>query len=182
MAQTVASSSTLFCPVSEFLNRCDTRTVEQLASDDDTPVASAALATNGKVLAAIGDACGYVESAAYVGGKYAAADLEALSSTDCHARKLLYRIVSDLAQMLMLERRPDLNLLPTEGMKRSLDWIEQLWDGKRIFPFAEAALSGRLELDTETEAIVAERGLSTYTARRFFGTRNNRWRQSGNGE
>jgi hypothetical protein len=175
MAQTPASSTTLYCPVADFLNRCDVRTVQQLAADDDIPVATGSLATNGKVLAAIGDACGYIESAAFIGGKYSKEDLEALAGTDCHARSLLYRLVADLAQIFMMERRPDLNLQPTIGMKRTMEFTEQLWEGKRIFPFAEAAAAGRLDSEIETEDHVEERALATYTARRFFGTRNNRW-------
>lgn len=174
MAQTIISSSTLYCPVSEFLNRCDTRSVQQLASDNNTPVESAQLATNGKVLAALGDACGYLESAAFNGGRYTKEDMEALADEDCHARNLLYRIVSDLAQVLMMERRPDLNLQPTLGMKRSMEFLDLLWDGKRIFPFQETADAGRLDHDKETPQDVDNRQLMTFTARALFGTRNNR--------
>lgn len=174
-AKTLASSSTLFLPIADFLNRVDHRSIGQLASDNNIPIAESSLASNGKVLAAVKDACGYVESAAYMGERYYKEDLEAIASTDCHARNMLYRLVSDQAVMLMIERRPDLDIKPTAGMMRSMEWLEQLVEGKRIFPFTEVAEAGRLDHEIDTAADVAERRLPSYTARLLFGTRNNRW-------
>lgn len=174
MAKTLISSTTLFLPVAEFINRCDTRTVAQLASDNNTPVATASLASNDNVLAAIKDACGLLESAAYCGDKYQNEDLELIAATDCHARNLMYRIITGMAEMLLLERRPDLRKEPTQGMLRATQWLEELWNGKKIFPFQEVADAGHLDHEVENAADVVARKLPSYTARLLFGTRNNR--------
>lgn len=176
MVQTPASSSTTYCPVARFLERIDQRTVAQIASDGGEPVPIGSLSTNANVLAALKDASGLVESAAFRGEKYATADLAALAATDTVGRGLLYRIVADLAVAFLWERRPNKSdgAQPPASLQRSLQWLDDLAQGVRIFPMLEAMEAGRTETRVETREDVEDRDGMTFQAARFFGTRANR--------
>lgn len=172
MAKTVTTNATSYLSVAEFLKRVDWRVVADLASDDGTRLAEAALTTNVNVLAVLLDASGDVESAAMMGGKYSAEDLAALTGV---AQAKLYRIISDLAICYLYERRPSQDAKTPASMDRTQAWLEKLVEGTRIFGFQETVDASVLDHDTETVDHVETRNLPTYIARRMFGTRANRW-------
>lgn len=180
MPKTVQSSDELLCPVAEFLRRVSRATVAQLAADEDeagdvVPVAFAALPANENVLAALKDASGLLESAAFVGERYSPDDLEALAAADgTNAQALLFRIITDFAWVLLWERRPNKNVEPPPSLDRSQAFLEQLSQGRRIFGFQEAAEAGRIGHEVVTREEVEERNGVTYQARRWLGTRADR--------
>lgn len=66
MAQTPLSSSGSLLPVSEFLKRCDQRTVADLCADDGERVDTSTLSSNANLLAALLDASGEVLSLIHI--------------------------------------------------------------------------------------------------------------------
>lgn len=171
MAKTVDSYTATYCPAAEFIKRFDIRTIKQLASDTDSPVADAT--TDANVAACLRDASGDLEAAALVGARYTKDDLAELLSTDTNARALLYRIVAGRAFQYLRERRPILNVPESPAEERAERFLEALADGKRIFGFTETMDAGVLDHELETVAAVENRKLATWTASRLFGTRNN---------
>lgn len=169
--KTVASYTATYCPVSEFIKRFDVRTIKQLASDTDTPIADPTNDAN--VLACLRDASGDLESAALMGGRYTADDLAELLGSDTNARATLYRIVAGRAFTYLRERRPILNVPKADAEERAEAFLEALVEGKRIFGFQEVMDAGVLDHEVETVADVENRRLATWTASRLFGTRNN---------
>jgi hypothetical protein len=176
MTKTISSSTTRYLPVAQFLRRVDQTIVAQLCSDDpDNPVEVGDLASDDNLAAAIMDAEGEVEAAALLGERYTKEDLQALAaSTTAAATGKLWRLISDIAWVLLWERRPNKNLPPPPSLERSNAWLEQLALGKRIFGFAEAADAGLMDIQTETATDVQERNGSTFIADRLFGRRANR--------
>lgn len=174
MAKTLASSSTLLCPASEFLKRVDRNSVGQLASDTGVPIPDAQLEAHANVVAVLRDASGDVEAAALVGEKYTSADLALIAATDCNARGKLYRIVSDLAWVYLYERRPNKNEPEPPSLRRSLLWLDQLSQGRAVFALAETLDAGHLTHETTTAAEIEERRGAVVQAARYFGRRADR--------
>ena len=173
---TVASNTSLLCSVAEFLKRNDERTIGQLCSVTTTPVASGSLASDPHVLAALGDASGLVESAALRGEKYSGADLALVRDSASMAANLLFRIVSDLAWAFLWENRQNkaLNVPPPPSMERSLQWLNDLADGIRIFPIVENMKAGHMDIAEVTPSEVCHRNGVVVQADRYFGERSER--------
>lgn len=172
----ISSNTSSFLPVAEFLSRVDQRTVGDWASDTGVRIAPGSLPTDPNVAAAIGDACGEVESAALAGGRYAAADLATLAATNCVSRNRLYRIVSDIALVFLYERRPNVfaEAKPPQCWERASVWLEQLAQGTRIFSFQETEDAGRAANSDETlQDLITRNGVVTQ-AHRIFGVRSDR--------
>lgn len=171
MAMTLASSTSLFCPVSEFLKRIDRTAVAKLASDSTAgvPVPDGDLATDLNVLAALRDASGLFESAAMKGAHYAKEDLELLLATDCNSRGIMFRIVADFAWTFLFERRPNMNVTAPPSMQRSLEWMELLSQGKRIFAFVETVEATVMERVESSSSDIAARNGVVQQARDYFG-------------
>lgn len=174
MAQTLSSSTTLFCTVAEFLKRVDKTAVAKLASDTGTPVPEGNLGTDANVLAALRDASGEVESAAMQGGRYLAADFTTILATDCNARGKLYRVVSDIAWALLWERRPNKEMKPPPSLERSMLWLDMLSKGTKIFPFTETENAGVMERVEASVDDVDDRNGAVYQARSYYGVRSDR--------
>jgi len=176
MAQTLASSTALLCPVAEFLKRVDRVAVAKLASDvPGVPVDQGSLASDPNVLAALQDASGLVESACSVGGRYSQADIAAiLAAPTTAACGMLYRIVADIAWAGLFERRPNKDIPTPPSMERSLTWLDMLADGKRIFPFLQSEDAGVMQRVEATVDDVDQRNGAVYQARPFWGTRSDR--------
>lgn len=170
MAQTLASSTTPLCPVSEFLKRVDKAAVALLASDTvGVPVPSGQLPTDPNVLAALTDGSGLFESAVMMGGNYTAADLQTLLTTTCSAQGMMFRIISDLAWAYLFDRRPNMNVPTPPSMNRSLEWMELLSQGKRIFAFVEAQEATVMSVITATDDDEEERNGLVQKGRDYFG-------------
>jgi hypothetical protein len=170
---TLDSSASLLCPVDEFLKRVDRGAIAKLASDDPNgiPVPDANLGTDGNIIAALKDASGLVESAAMNAARYKRVDLELIVATDCNSQGILFRIVSDLAWTFLFERRPNVNIAPPASLGRSMEWLEMLAQGKRIFAFTETQNATTLErTESDTADILARNGVVTQ-ASAYFGRR-----------
>jgi hypothetical protein len=173
MAQTLTSSTTTLCPVSEFLKRVDRAAVALLASDMPGFPADN-LETDGNVLAALLTATGMLESAVMMGGKYSAEDLALLKATTCGAQGLMFGIISDLAWVVLFKRRPNMNAQPPASLKQSMEWLDMLAGGKRIFAFQQATDATIMErVDSEASDIEARNGV-VFQAEAYFGRRADR--------
>lgn len=171
---TLASSTSLLCPASEFLKRVDRKAVAKLASDetDGTPVADGNLETDENIIAALRDASGLVESAAMNAARYKKDDLELIVATECNSQGILFRMVSDLAWTFLFERRPNTNIQPPASMNRSMEWLNLLSQGKRIFAFTETQDATTLErVESETSDILDRNG-SVVQAMAYYGKRS----------
>ena len=175
MAQTLASSLTPLLPVSEFLKRVDPLAVGKLASDDPNgiPVAVGALPSNANVLAAIQDAQGLFEVAVSSGGRYSQDDIAVIAAaTTTGACGTMWRILTDLAWAMLFERRPHKDVPTPASMERSLKLMDDLNDGKMIFPFIQSECAG---VTTKTEASVWDvyrRNGAVVQASPFYGQRS----------
>lgn len=169
--KTLVTGSDTYCPVAEFLNRTEERSVGDWVSVDGTRVLVAALATDPKVLAALRSASGYLESVALLGGRYTPTDLAALTG---NAQALLYQIVSQLARMELWQgrRNPKPGDAPPQ-MTVSV-FLDKLANGERIFGFQEVMDAGRFDVDDLTNADEVARNGLVYQADRYFGDRTDR--------
>lgn len=170
MAQTPSTNSATLLSAAEFLKRCDLRTVADLCSDTDEPVAEASLAADPNLAAALLDATGEVEAAAMRGGRYTPADLAALTgATQARMRRMIARITMGL----LYERRPDKGE-PAASYKLALEQLELLRQGEMIFGTVEAADAQIQDHEVENAATVEARNGTSFIARRYFGRRSNR--------
>lgn len=173
MAKTLSSSSSPYCSITQFLQRYDTRTLAQLLSDTGIDISD--VTTDTTLLELLMEASGKLEAACFMGERYLKADLEAIrDGSATNAKSLLAGIVADLAIVCVFDRRPNLNRPRTAKIEESERFVMALAEGSRIFPFTETEVAGHLGSNVETPAIVENRNMWTYQARRFFGTRGNR--------
>lgn len=173
MPQTLASSVTPLCPVAEFLKRVDNLAVAKLASDvGGTAVPEADLPTDPNVKAVLLDASGVFESAVMMGQKYMAADLQLLLTTPCAAQGMMFRIISDIAWTFLFERRPNVTVTPPASVQRSLQWLELLSQGKRIFAFIEVQNATVMKMADVTTDDVMERQGVVAQGKDYFGVRS----------
>src|SRR5262245_45081022 len=124
MVQTVISGVSAYCTVSQFLDRRDWRTVGRLLSDTDTvPANRAAVEADAKLGALLKGASGRIERACFRGGRYTAADLEALAETN--AGEDLADLIADLTMYRVYGRRPDKRAEISEDYKLALEVLKQ---------------------------------------------------------
>lgn len=171
MAQTPNSSSSSYLSAAEFLKRKDWRTVADFCSDNDTRLTQGALLTNANLQSLLDDAAGLVECACLPANRYTPADLAALTGV---GQKLLYRLIADLAEGLMIERRPDKKRPVPPSFERAMGILDALRTGEKIFPLQEAMNAGNVATEQESERDVTDRNLTVTQAARFFGRRANR--------
>lgn len=173
MVQTLVSSVSSLCSVAEFLKRVDRQAVATLASDvKGTPVPDNMLATNPNIIAALMDASGVLEAAVATGAKYSAADLQLMAATVCVAQGMMFRIVTDLAWQFLFERRPNMNAAMPPSMNRSLTWLDELAEGKKIFLFAEVRDATFMTGEIASKETVTDRDGSVSQAAAYFGRRS----------
>lgn len=174
MAQTPLSGSSPYLTAARLKYYRDTRRVLDLLRDDDTPAtwADAVDSTTDpgkRLLAALQGASGEVEEWALAGGRYAPADLAALTGNQL-AR--LEGLVADLAfWRLSVVRHPDCRPEDVSGAEPALAALARLGEGKTIFGTVEAAAAGvtaTADLDRTGD------GTTVLEARRYFGDRAKR--------
>lgn len=174
--KTLLSATTSYLSPGEFLKRVDVNTVGDLCSDTKVRITPTALLTDPNLQAALDDAAGDVESAVQMGGKYTPADLAVLIATASVGRAKLYRIITAIAKVYLVERRPGANV-PEEflaGADRAQAAIKALAQGIEIFSFKEAADAGRIDTKPATPQDVTDRFGPVVQASRYFGVRSDR--------
>jgi hypothetical protein len=118
------------------------------------------------------DASGEVETAAFVGGRYAPADLAALTGNQS---AYLKRLVADIAVGLCYQRRPDLFAGPPAAAQKAANLLNALASGERIFGLQENIDASHMEMTTDTPEQVETRNGMVVIAQGFFGRRGNRY-------
>lgn len=119
----------------QMFERYDARTIGDLVSDEDIRVPSADLATDSKLLAALNDASGDLESACLVGGRYTAAQLAALTGNSLYYR---VRITCDIAMWYLLQRRAGGDADELEKFEKlRMGHLKRLQSGESIFGIDE---------------------------------------------
>lgn len=173
---TPQSSSTSYLSAAEFLKRVDVRTVGDLCSDSNTRLTPTQLLTDDNLAAALLDASGELESAVFVGKKYQPADLAVMVATPSAGQAKIYRLLTAIAKVFLVERRVGVNV-PEEflaGSERAQAQLRALAEGTEIFSFTEAAEAGVIDLEPVTPAEVLTRFDVVVQTERFFGIRSNR--------
>lgn len=130
-----------YADTDDLLARFDQRVLGDLASVDGEQVTPAALAADPRVLAALDDASGEIDSAVRVAGRYTADDLAGLTGTGLAHLK---RITCDIAFWLLIDRRCLVNIVADEADRRNRIYREHLKDlreGREIFDVATARTS-----------------------------------------
>jgi hypothetical protein len=173
---TPISSSDPYIAVADFLKRYDWRTIAQLMGDDDQvePLRSTLLddeTTEGANLAEVlKDSSGEVETAALVGGRYAPADLNALTGNQL---AYLKRLVADIAIGRCYQRRPDLFGPPPTQAQVAAQVLNAIASGERVFGLQENIDASHLDMTTDTPDQVHTRYGVVRQAAPYFGRRVN---------
>ncbi len=182
VAKTIVSSTTVYLSAAECLKRVDARPLQQLCSDTGTQIVDAAtLATHPNFLAILLDANGDVEKTCLRGGRYTAADLQALATTTCVGQGTLFRLIARLVILYAFERRGDLAMKIPETAKQALEDLADLGSGEALFGFQETVNAGLVSTTVETAQDVEKRMGASYISERLFGRRGNRRDPSGGG-
>jgi hypothetical protein len=163
--------------------RYDARTVGQLLSDEDKPVALADVLISDELFTLLMDASGEVESACVVGNRYVidpttvppTNDLAALTGA---SQQRLKRLVCDICMFYLWTRRPlrDPKPLPAP-VEMAYAYLDKLRSGEALFGLKENINASLIQDYLETAQDVQDRYLTAVIARRMFGTRGNQiWR------
>ena len=153
----------------QMLARYDARIIGQLLADDGTEVSSTDAVNNPILIEALEDASGQVRSAAMVGDKYTAADLEQLARD---REPFLVRMVCGLAMGFLYGRRQSTAEIPEEIL-RFEEWLATLRFGTRIFPIQKTKDAGNVTHGYITDNTRANMRL-VGDKNRFFPTRESR--------
>ena len=156
---------------SDMVTYFDSNVLGDLLSDTGTPVASADLATNAKLLALLDGAHGRVLSALTVAAQYDVDDIEGLTGVDL---QLLKEMECYLAFAKLLGRRPGSEYRETyQNVTEEADeFIDRLRQGERVFSTAadqQAAqlmdVDGPTAYDYQTLNLLRDRTRHYYPSR-----------------
>lgn len=138
---------------SDFIARYDQRVLGDMLSVDGTRVTVAAMATDERLVAALDDASGEIDSAVRVAARYTTDDLAGLTGTGLAHLK---RMTCDVAFWLLIDRRCLVNILSDEADRRYRIYREHLKDlreGREIFDLDAARDAG---LPSQAKATTVE--------------------------
>lgn len=166
---TPQSSLDAYATPTDMVIRHDARVIAQLCSDSNTALTQTALLTNPRLLEALRVGSGMLESACMVGGAYTPTDLQTILGTV--SGSLIKAMVCDLA-LGDIWRPERLGKIP-DKVTVTLDQIELLRKGARVFGLLDQQNAGKLSDYIETAADVENRRNVVIIASRFFGTRAN---------
>ena len=150
--------------VTDLIYRFDVRTLGQLASDDNTQIASGALLTSEPVLAALEDATGLINSALYTAYKYNATDIAGLSD---ESSGLLKRLCSDIAFVYLAQRRGYTYKEKFPLLEDSYEILQKLRNGERILDIDDNKDAGNTATVIVTASDNIAAGLATQKKRYF---------------
>lgn len=172
MAQTPRTSETAYATPANMTARYDSYLIAQLCADAETEPDPPALGTNARLLAALLDASGLIETAAGVGGRYKPEDLQALTSGAGQA--MLIRLCCDLAIGLLWYSRIDREGDPPKNYGSALRFLEALESGGKVFSLVQSQEAGNTGNYVETQQDLVNRNGPVAVARRLFGNKMGR--------
>lgn len=177
---TFASGSASYAAASALTARVDWRTLAQLLSDTDTPLASqAAVEASARLATLMAAASGELEAACMVSNRYVVTstrnDLDDLTGNSAEYRDDL---ICTLTLERLFRRRPALLEKISEDVKRAREALKDLREGQRIFGIVEVAQAGLTDHHEMTNADEDDRMGINVTAERLFGRRG--WRRKAN--
>lgn len=160
-----------YATVAQLLERFDSRTIGQLASDSNVDVAGVDLPTDPRVLAALNDASGDIDSALLVGGMYSTDNLAGLSGNSNYK---LIRLTCQLAMLYLYERRPMYDPDTVKAYRdMSQEALDRLRKGENVFDISANLQAGVPSVDGPTAVeyrelnLVRDRASRAYPARRL---------------
>jgi len=160
-----------YATATDLAARYDENTIKDLASDTGEPVDD--ITTDPKVLAALDDASGRVESAITVARIYSAADLAGLTG---NTLALLKRITCELAMVFLIQRRPE--KYADEALERmkagAEDFLDRLRKGERLFAVEAARDAGLPEIDGPSAITYNRLNMIPDRTRNFYPSRKSR--------
>ncbi len=177
MANVSISSQTSYAAISDLALRTDLRAIADTLLDagaraGGTQPTLATITSDPNAVAcmqaALNWASGQVEMACFVGNKYVATDLQALTGMSL---AVLVGLVCDLATWRLMQRRYP-NLQITEQYRAANEMLQALRDGARIFSLSSQAAAGLPQNQFITQQTINMVDLSTTQARRFYGRRS----------
>lgn len=137
-----------FASSSDMVLRYDVRTLGDLCSDDGTPVAEAALASNTKMTTALADATGQILAACLRGGRYSQADLAALTG---ESASYLKRLCCVVAFWNLWDRKPySSDETRKAAREEAMEMLEMLRKGEHVFDVSAVIAAGVPDVDTVT--------------------------------
>lgn len=170
---TNASSATAFATAADMIVRYGVDLLGQLCDDSGSLATAADLQNTGTTAGAnlaqlLLDASGELEGRCLRGGRYTAANLNALAGV---AKKRLVRLVCRVTMALALERRDPVKPMPAWHEKVE-DTLDRLESGEEIFGVQEAMDAGKgMDAITPPDAAPPPRPALSAVANRFFGDR-----------
>jgi len=128
---------TAYATPADMIERYDVRPIGDLVADNGVSVDAVGLATNTKLLTALADASGEIDSALMAGGRYSVDQLAALTG---NSLSYLKRLTCELARIDLLERRMELGNSEEFGKftKLTYDKLERLRTGENLFNLPES--------------------------------------------
>lgn len=176
----VLSSASSYLSPTELLKRVDIRYVADLLGDKGARIGCTPPSTdpdptiviaNVNLIACLNDASGELEAHVILGGRYTPVDLAILAGM---TQARMFRILTTLTIVYLIQRRPDLNRPMPFMWKQTQDDLAALAQGEQIFGLQNVADAGRIAHYTEVAADVENRDLASFQARRYLGRRSNR--------
>jgi phage gp36-like protein len=174
MPMTPSEGMAPYATPDDFRKFYDARALGMLADDTNAAVDPGGLSGDAVIAMMLARASGDVESACMVGSRYEPADLQALAG---NGRALLVGLVCDLAYGYLRQRRglPDPH---GEAYGIALKTLDELSEGKKIFPFAQSEQAG---LAQNRDLIASEIDRHPYASRRLRRAFGRRLRDEGPG-
>ncbi len=189
-SSTPISGSAPYCSGTQFVTLFfDARTAADLLSDTGTPIGwNAATATvdpvtvaaNATLASLLQAASGKFEAALQVGGRYTPGDLILLTTGGMATGNMAYliaEVVAGITIPMLYRRRPTMDMPKLEIVEESKEFLAALADGHAVLGILENMTAGVTDDPVEQLADVQWRNMTTYQARRLFGSRT-KWRNT----
>jgi hypothetical protein len=172
MPMTPNSASTPYASPADFIEYIDANLIGDLLRDDGTRATPTEILADPRVVKHLMRASGWFEAICLRGGRYTAADLQALTGA---SREYARWIVSAKAFLTLAGRRA-IAMPVAQEMQKELDGVEEdLTEGEEIFAFVEteaAGLAAHRPITPEDLRDLTPTLASNMT--RMFGQRRNR--------
>jgi len=166
---TISSGAASFLTGAQFLRYYDQRTVAELLSDSSTKVQDPSTAP--QMTEILRAASGTIEASALKGGRYSAADLTAISTSDTNGGYYLRKLVAGVAMQDLRSRRARVGEDLLEQFKWVRDALKSLRQGEEIFGFVENQTAATTQSDPDNATTRYNRSGISINASPYFGIR-----------